>query len=376
MTTETQAIATAPATPFFAYDPENGVEWFETMQEAQAYAAESLREYRRSASFDGEWSGDVEAVKVGHVTHFVAEHGDEASGYDYRMVSAIPAPEGGPRSQFTVDDWDGGRIAIQDADFTFDAALEVTGDFEDRADKREYAERLCAILNTALAAHPVEKTGAVVELAGVETGQVKAPAEGDGMLETLVYAAMMHNGKPKTVAEFERAAANVADMLQRRAEVTHNKPVASIYNQPQPKGTAEDDHDDALTIAYMAGAHDARRATQATAPADEVEELKAQNRAVAQLIIDNDKAGAVKWAQGLFTSLDDMEVRAQAPAVGADEAAIRAAALEEAAKVCDDTQDCGPDNGCCPTYWNEAAERCAANIRARASRPPVQGSQS
>lgn len=49
------------------------------------------------------------------------------------------------------------------------------------------------------------------------------------MLEPLIYAAMMHNGKPKTVAEFERAAANVADMLQRRAEVTHNKPVASIY---------------------------------------------------------------------------------------------------------------------------------------------------
>lgn len=57
----------------------------------------------------------------------------------------------------------------------------------------------------------------------------QAPAEGDGMLKPLIYAAMMHNGKPKTVAEFERAAANVADMLQRRAEVTHNKPVASIY---------------------------------------------------------------------------------------------------------------------------------------------------
>ena len=84
-----------PAKPFFAYDPENGIEWFETMQEAQAYAAESLREYRRSASFDGEWAGDVEAVKVGHVTHFVAEHGDDESGYDYRLVTAIPAPEGG-----------------------------------------------------------------------------------------------------------------------------------------------------------------------------------------------------------------------------------------------------------------------------------------
>lgn len=100
MTTETQPPDPAPAKPFFAYDPENGIEWFETMQEAQAYAAESLREYRRSASFDGEWSGDVEAVKVGHVTHFVAEHGDDESGYDYRLVTAIPAPEGGERAAF------------------------------------------------------------------------------------------------------------------------------------------------------------------------------------------------------------------------------------------------------------------------------------
>lgn len=62
------------------------------------------------------------------------------------------------------------------------------------------------------------------------TTETQAPDPGaDDMLEPLIYAAIMHNGKPKTVAEFERAAANVADMLQRRAEVTHNKPVASIY---------------------------------------------------------------------------------------------------------------------------------------------------
>lgn len=58
-----------------------------------------------------------------------------------------------------------------------------------------------------------------------------APAvtHGSDMLEPLIYAAMMHNGKPKTVAEFERVAANVADMLQRRAADAHEKPVASIY---------------------------------------------------------------------------------------------------------------------------------------------------
>lgn len=45
----------------------------------------------------------------------------------------------------------------------------------------------------------------------------QAPAEGDDMLVPLIYAAIMHNGKPKTVVEFERASATVADMLKRRA---------------------------------------------------------------------------------------------------------------------------------------------------------------
>lgn len=38
---------------------------------------------------------------------------------------------------------------------------------------------------------------------------------------------------------------------------------------------------------------------------------------------------------------------------------------EACAKVCDGVQDCGPENGCCPTYWNESLERAAAAIRAR-----------
>lgn len=37
----------------------------------------------------------------------------------------------------------------------------------------------------------------------------------------------------------------------------------------------------------------------------EVERLRAENREVAQQIIDNDRAGVVKWATGLMTSLDD-----------------------------------------------------------------------
>lgn len=42
-----------------------------------------------------------------------------------------------------------------------------------------------------------------------------------------------------------------------------------------------------------------------------------------------------------------------------------AAEREACAKVCDGVQDCGPENGCCPTYWNESLERAAAAIRAR-----------
>ena len=37
---------------------------------------------------------------------------------------------------------------------------------------------------------------------------------------------------------------------------------------------------------------------------------------------------------------------------------------ERAAKVCDSVQDCGPENGCCPTYWHEALDRAIDAIRA------------
>ena len=46
-----------------------------------------------------------------------------------------------------------------------------------------------------------------------------------------------------------------------------------------------------------------------------------------------------------------------------DAKAIRAEALEEAAKVCEEGVGCEPENGCCPTYWEEAQNECAAAIR-------------
>jgi hypothetical protein len=56
---------------------------------------------------------------------------------------------------------------------------------------------------------------------------------------------------------------------------------------------------------------------------------------------------------------------AQRPDVDALVALARADEREACAKVCDALQDCGPENGCCPTYWNEALEKAEAAIRAR-----------
>ena len=44
---------------------------------------------------------------------------------------------------------------------------------------------------------------------------------------------------------------------------------------------------------------------------------------------------------------------------------VAAKEREACAKVCELESGDGPDNGCCPTYWNEAQESCAAAIRAR-----------
>jgi len=46
-------------------------------------------------------------------------------------------------------------------------------------------------------------------------------------------------------------------------------------------------------------------------------------------------------------------------------ALVAAKEREACAKVCNALQDCGPENGCCPTYWNEALEKAEAVIRAR-----------
>ena len=50
------------------------------------------------------------------------------------------------------------------------------------------------------------------------------------------------------------------------------------------------------------------------------------------------------------------------------EALVRADEREACAKVCNALQDCGPENGCCPTYWDDALEKAEAAIRARGNK--------
>lgn len=60
-----------------------------------------------------------------------------------------PAQGKPQRKGWTVDDWSGGRIAIQNQDFTHDEALELTGDWATPEEKRACAERIAAILNAS-----------------------------------------------------------------------------------------------------------------------------------------------------------------------------------------------------------------------------------
>jgi hypothetical protein len=58
---------------------------------------------------------------------------------------------------WTVDEWSNDRIVLQSQDFTHDAALEVSGDFGSKENRRKYAEEIARRLNTAT--HNVELTG-------------------------------------------------------------------------------------------------------------------------------------------------------------------------------------------------------------------------
>ncbi len=53
------------------------------------------------------------------------------------------------KGSWVVSDWRNSRIAIQSDDFEFDAALEVSGNFESVEMKRAYAEEICRRLNAA-----------------------------------------------------------------------------------------------------------------------------------------------------------------------------------------------------------------------------------
>lgn len=71
--------------------------------------------------------------------------------------------------------------------------------------------------------------------------------------------------------------------------------------------------------------------------------------------------GGGSWAEpdpkGAWVLHDDAEA-----AVAAAVAAERERWKERAIAACNSAGD-GPDNGCCPTYWEEAREACIAAIQ-------------
>ena len=95
------SLTVGDATKFACWDADNGLETFDTQSEALEYANETLREYRKQASFDGEWTGDVESMWVGaiHITHKPATTApDEEGGVDYKLqpTQAQPAAQAEP----------------------------------------------------------------------------------------------------------------------------------------------------------------------------------------------------------------------------------------------------------------------------------------
>lgn len=70
--------------------------------------------------------------------------------------------------------------------------------------------------------------------------------------------------------------------------------------------------------------------------------------------------GKVSWSPFPWRMLNDQQ-KSDWEAIAA---AVAAAVKEEDARICEALGDCGPDNGCCPTYWNEALDRAELAIRA------------
>lgn len=82
-------------------------------------------------------------VKKMHETlQSICNHGGTI-GY-CEICSPFKIHEDGP---WIVDEWPDDRIVLQSQDFTHDAALEVTGDFGSKNNRRMYAEEIARRLN-------------------------------------------------------------------------------------------------------------------------------------------------------------------------------------------------------------------------------------
>ena len=78
--------------PFFSFTDDNGILFYDTAEEAKAAALADLEHYRDEAKHDGEWPGEVEGVRWGHVLGMsrAIPQGTEPESFDYELADVKP----------------------------------------------------------------------------------------------------------------------------------------------------------------------------------------------------------------------------------------------------------------------------------------------
>jgi len=110
------------------------------------------------------WAKFVDAM-----VELAGAHPDK--GTSALAAPVVPAPvasaelDAGP---WHVDMWPGGKLVLQSHQFKRDAALIIDGDFADAADKRMYADALCAWMNKH---SPSNKAAPVAQLSEPPTDE-------------------------------------------------------------------------------------------------------------------------------------------------------------------------------------------------------------
>lgn len=81
------------AAEFFSYDPDEGVTWHKSADDARECATESLKVYRQEARDSGEWPLDVDSIRWGAVPGRAVEVDVIGDTADFKLTA--PAAQGG-----------------------------------------------------------------------------------------------------------------------------------------------------------------------------------------------------------------------------------------------------------------------------------------